>query len=72
MTKVLKNVIKRAQEWSKEEQEELAEYAREIESRRSRIYVLSEEERLAIAKAKKSKLVPEKKMRAFWKGLGVA
>jgi len=72
MTRALKDVIKRTQEWSKEDQDELATYALEIESRRSRIYVLSEAERTAIAKAMKSKLVPEKQMKAFWKRLGVA
>lgn len=71
MTKVLKSVIKRAEDWSIEDQKELAEYAREIETRRSRIYILSKEEREAIAKARKSKLVPVKKMRVFWQRLGV-
>ena len=72
MTQALKKVLERAQNWPEEDQKELAYYAREIDARRSKVYVLSKEERIAIDKAKKSKLVPEAKMKAFWKRLGVA
>ena len=49
-TKTLKDVIEHAATWPREDQEELAEYAREIEARRTGVYVMSDEEREAVAK----------------------
>lgn len=46
----LKDVLERAAAWPRQDQDELAEYAREIEARRTGIYILSDEERVAIAK----------------------
>jgi len=42
--KALKEVLERVETWPQEDQEALAEYAREIEARRSGVYVLSDEE----------------------------
>jgi predicted transcriptional regulator len=43
-----KTLLERVQSWPEEDQEELAEVAREIESRRSGVYRLSDEERAAV------------------------
>jgi hypothetical protein len=48
MVKALEEVIKKAEHWPREDQEELAEYAREIEARRTRSYVMSDAERAAV------------------------
>ena len=44
----LKDVIEHAATWPREDQEKLAEYAREIEARRTGIYNLSDDERMAV------------------------
>jgi hypothetical protein len=43
-----KTLLEQVQSWPEEDQEELAEVAREIESRRSGVYRLSDEERIAV------------------------
>jgi hypothetical protein len=43
-----KTLLEQVQSWPEEDQEELAEVAREIESRRSGMYRLSDEERTAV------------------------
>jgi predicted transcriptional regulator len=48
MSPASKAVLERIQSWPIEDQEELAELALEIESRRSGVYRLSEEERTAV------------------------
>ena len=50
MNRLLKEVIEHAATWPLEDQEELAEYAREIEARRTGVYTLSDQERLAVGK----------------------
>jgi predicted transcriptional regulator len=63
MTKTLKDVLEHAATWPREDQEELAEYAREIEARRTGIYTLSDEERISvsrgIAEADRGEFVPD-------------
>jgi predicted transcriptional regulator len=49
-TKALKEVLEHAATWPVEDQDELAEYAREIEARRTGIYTMSDDERAAVAK----------------------
>lgn len=75
MTKVLKEVMERAKDWSAADQQNLAEYAREIDARRNGVYVLTDDERAAVKKgrdqARRGKFVPQKKMQAFWKKHGV-
>lgn len=44
MIQGLKDLIELAATWPAEDQEELAEYAREIQARRTGVYPLSEEE----------------------------
>jgi predicted transcriptional regulator len=48
MAAKLKEVLEKAESWPTEDQEELIDLAREIESRRSGAYRLSDEERKAI------------------------
>jgi hypothetical protein len=50
MNRTLKEVIEHAETWPQEDQEELAEYAREIEARRTGIYTMSDDERSAVAR----------------------
>ena len=48
VAKVLKDVIEQAETWPSQDQEELAEYAREIQARRTGVYIMSDEERAAV------------------------
>jgi predicted transcriptional regulator len=48
MVRVLEDIIKKAEHWPREDQEALAEFAREIEARRTGFYVMSDEEREAV------------------------
>jgi hypothetical protein len=48
MTPTTKTLLERVQSWPIEDQEELADVAREIESRRTGVYRLSDEERTAV------------------------
>ena len=50
MTKALKDLLEHAETWPREDQDELAEYAREIEARRTGIYTMSDDERAAVGK----------------------
>ncbi len=63
MMKVLEDVIKKAETWPREDQEELAEFAREIEARRTGVYVMSDAERAAVreglAQADRGEFVPD-------------
>lgn len=49
-TKTLKDVLEHAATWPREDQEALAEFAREIEARRTGIYMMSDDERISVAK----------------------
>ena len=44
MTSKLKTLLERAEAWSETDQKELAEHAAEIESRRTGVYVISDDE----------------------------
>ena len=48
MTDDVKEILRRAESWPQEDQEELADVARLIEARRSGVYRLSDEERAAV------------------------
>jgi predicted transcriptional regulator len=68
-------VLEAARSWPEEDQQELAEYAREIEARRTGVYVMSDEERAAVREgleqARRGEFVPDDEMDAFWKKIGV-
>ena len=63
-------MLERVQSWPEEDQEELADVAREIESRRSGVYRLSDEERAAVRAgmdaARRGDFVPEDEMEEFY------
>jgi predicted transcriptional regulator len=63
MNKMLQEVFEHAATWPREDQEELAEYAREIEARRTGIYTMSDDERAAVrmglAEADRGEFVPD-------------
>ncbi|RXH12340.1 hypothetical protein EAS56_17685 [Bradyrhizobium guangzhouense] len=71
MTQSTKRLLQRVESWPTEDQEELASIAREIESRRTGIYTLSDEERAAIrqgiAAAEEGNFAPENEMEEFYK-----
>jgi hypothetical protein len=48
MSPKTKTLLEQVQSWPEEDQEELADVAREIESRRTGVYRLSDEERTAV------------------------
>ena len=63
MNRILKEVIEHAETWPVEDQQELAEYAREIEARRTGVYSMSDDERAAVgrglAEADRGEFVPD-------------
>jgi hypothetical protein len=75
MSQTAKDVLRRIETWPQEDQEELAELAREIEARRSGIYLLDNHEETAIreglAGPDRGDWVNEQAMRAFWKRCGI-
>ncbi len=71
MNAATKEILQKVADWSEEDQEELAELAREIEARRTDVYVLSDAERTAIAEARQGAFVSEEDVAAFWKRHGV-
>ena len=68
-------VLESVRSWPEQDREELVELAREIEARRSGVYVLSDEERAAVQEgldqAQRGEFVPDHEMTAFWKKYGV-
>ena len=67
----IRSVLESVLSWPEEDQEELAELAREIEARRTGVYVLNEDERAAIDKARRGPLASDDEVDAFWKRHGV-
>lgn len=63
MVKTLEDMMKKAAQWPREDQEELAEFAREIEACRTGVYVMSDAERAAVreglAQADRGEFVPD-------------
>ena len=68
-------VLDGVRSWPREDQEELAELAREIEARRTGVYVMNDEERAAVRRgldeASRGEFVSDDEMDAFWKRYGV-
>jgi predicted transcriptional regulator len=71
----IKAVLEGVHSWPQEDQEELAQFAREIEARRTGVYVMNDEERAAVRQgldeAARGEFVPDDEMNAFWKKYGV-
>jgi hypothetical protein len=72
MNSTVKKILDKVSSWPEEDQQELAEVAREIEARRSGVYVLNDDERAAIAAARKGAFASDQEMAAFWKRHGIA
>ncbi len=72
MTQRTKEILRRVEHWPQEDQDELAEVAREIEARRTGVYVLSDDERAALDEALQSGIASDEEVAAFWQrhGLG--
>jgi hypothetical protein len=70
-----KKILEQVESWPREDQEELAEFAREIEARRSGVYVVDAEEEAAIreglAQLNRGDSMSEEDMKTFWKRCGV-
>ena len=64
MSPNVKEILKQAETWPEEDQEELAQYAREIEARRTGIYRASREELQAIDEAEQSGVATEEEVEA--------
>jgi hypothetical protein len=72
MSQTAKDILRRVETWPQEDQEKLLEMARAIEARRTGIYVLSEDEQASIDAARRSDLVSDDQVRAFWRRFGIA
>ncbi len=72
MTQAANDILRRVESWPREDQEELAELAREIEARRTGVYVLNDKEKAALDEALKSGVASDEEVAAFWKRHGVA
>ena len=71
----IRAVLDSVRSWPAEDQEELAEVAREIEARRKGVYVMNDEERAAVREgldqARRGEFVSDEEMDAFWKKIGI-
>ena len=71
----ISSVLNSVRSWPQEDQEEPVELAREIEARRTGIYVMNDEERAAVheglEQAMRGEFVSDDEMNAFWKKYGV-
>ncbi len=71
MSDTAKDILERVATWPEEDQEELAEIVRDIESRRNGLYVLTAEEQAAIEAARRGGFVSDADIAAFWKRHGI-
>jgi hypothetical protein len=67
----INTVLESIRNWPQEDQEELIEFAREIEARRTGVYMLSEDERATIEKARQGRFASDDEVDAFWKRHGI-
>jgi len=72
MSPAVREILQHVASWPEEDQEELAEVAREIEARRTGVYTLNDEERTAIADARSGEFASDQDVAAFWKRHGIA
>lgn len=71
MSDTAKEILERVAAWPEEDQQELAEIAREIEGRRNGRYVLTGEEKAAIEAARRSGFASDAEIAAFWQRHGI-
>lgn len=67
----IKAVLESVQAWPEEDQEELAELAREIEARRKGVYVMTDDEQEAVGRGQLSDIASEEEVTAFWRSHGL-
>jgi hypothetical protein len=67
MSPNVKEILRQAESWPEEDQEELAQYAREIKARRTGLYRASREELQAIDHAEQSGIATEKEVEAAFR-----
>jgi pyruvate/2-oxoacid:ferredoxin oxidoreductase alpha subunit len=74
MSPAAKQILEQVASWPEEDQEELAELAREIQARRDGVYSVSDDERKAIEEAldalNRGERVSDSDMSAFWRRVG--
>jgi predicted transcriptional regulator len=75
MAVAIKDLLDRLKSWPEEDIQELDDYARVIEARRTGIYTMSDEERAAVQRgleqAQRGEFVSDEEVEAFWKRCGV-
>ena len=64
MNQTIADVLRRAENWPQEDQDELAEVAREIEARRSSVYRATAEELRALDEAERSRVATDEEAKA--------
>ena len=64
MNQTITDILRRAENWPQEDQEELAEVAREIEARRSGMYRPTAEELRALDEAERSGVAADEEVEA--------
>jgi len=67
MSPNVKEILRQVASWPKEDQEELAEYARDIAARRSGVYRAAPEELQAIDEAERSGVATEEEVEAAFR-----
>jgi hypothetical protein len=76
MSSAAKQILEQVASWPEEDQEELAELAREIQARGSGVYAVSADERRAIEEAldelNRGERVSENDILAFWRRVGAS
>jgi hypothetical protein len=71
MNAATRDILRKVETWPEEDQEELAELAREIEARRTGVYVLSDDERRVIAESRRGAFASDEEAASFWKRHGI-
>ena len=67
MSPSTKKILEQVESWPTEDQDELAEYAREIEARRTGVYRATTDELLAIDEAERSGVATDEEVEAAFR-----
>jgi hypothetical protein len=68
---MIEAILRRVEHWPREDQDELAEVAREIEARRTGMHVLSDDEERTINEALDRGTASDDEVAVFWKRHGI-